>query len=103
MQLAGGDESIAPIIALAADHAHGIEIKVPLGKFRHCAACILHQCERWNAVLLRGKAVDLTHFGGGNDLHVRVPYEDEEDGVPEDCPARFSSLASCCGSPMAMR
>src|SRR6476646_5957546 len=42
IQLAGGDESIAPVIALAADHAHGIEIKVPLGKFCHCAAGILH-------------------------------------------------------------
>src|SRR5438552_16007954 len=70
MQAARGNESVAAIIAFATDDANRIALRIiPQNVFRHRAAGVFHQGERWHFIFGSGDAIDIAHFGGADDLH----------------------------------
>src|SRR5208337_3494072 len=90
-ELAGDDESVAAVVALAAENADALGFRV-IGEDEtgDRGAGVFHQEERRYAETLGGGAIDLAHFRRGYDLH---------GSAPTVC----SSSRSCCGSPMAIR
>src|SRR5262249_10302921 len=70
MQLAGGNKSVPPVIALAAYQPKAFCLWVMLhGKARHGGAGILHERERRHTEALAGNAINLSHFSRADDLH----------------------------------
>ncbi len=99
MQLACDDESVAAVVAFAADDAEcfGRGIRQQ-SEFCHCRSSVLHQRERRHAEAFAGDAIDLAHFGGGDDFHdqsrlaklscnaeLTLDGRDEEQPVPAHC------------------
>src|SRR5689334_8833412 len=91
MKLTCGHKAIAAVVALATDHADGVELKMFLRELGDGAPGVLHQGKRRYAMLLSGGAINSAHLFRGNDFHDRVAA------------ARVSSFASWGVSPMAMR
>src|SRR6185437_4684579 len=94
MQLACGHKAIATVVPFSANHANGVEVEMLLREFGYRSARILHQGERRHTIFFCGEAVDFAHLRRSDDLH---------GTRAADCAASASSLASCEGSPMAMR
>ena len=90
MQLASAYESVSAVVALSADHANALRIRIASEhELRNRGASVLHEGERRHSEALAADAIDLAHFGGADDLHA--------------CDAICSSCRSCPGSPMAIR
>src|SRR5437868_8436993 len=70
MQFARNHKAIATIVPFPADHCEGLRGGIrDEGKLSHCRARILHQRERWQTKFFAGHAIDLAHFGRGDDFH----------------------------------
>jgi hypothetical protein len=86
-QFTGHDESIAAVVAFAADNRNALRArKIGEDETRHGRARVVHQVNGRHAKALRGGAIDLAHFRRTHDLHACDP------AVP-------SSSRRCCGSP----
>ena len=60
-QVAGGDEAVATVVALAADDARGTRSRDRLRRFGDRSAGRLHQLERWNPTFVDRPSVDGAH------------------------------------------
>src|ERR1017187_5281216 len=100
-ECAGHGESIAAVVAFAAENADALGMRV-IGedKTRDGRAGVFHQGEGRYSEALRGDAIDLAHFRRAHDLHTCDPDDRDPEG---SAPAVSSSSRSCCGSPMAIR
>src|SRR5208282_474732 len=76
-ELAGHNESIAAVVAFAAENADALRLRV-IGEDETSdgRAGVLHQRKRRNAEALRGGAIDLAHFRRADDFHRVRPCRD---------------------------
>src|SRR5205814_9151897 len=97
MQAARGHGCVAAVVASATDDADRISLRIiPQNVFRHRAACVFHQGERWHSMLRSGDAIDVAHFGGAGYLHASGAYAAVAAAVA-------SRRAMPPGSPITMR
>src|ERR1700721_2673619 len=70
MQMPGGDESVAAVVALAAENHNPLCFAViRKHMLRHGRSGIFHERKGWHAVALGGGVVNGAHFGRSNDFH----------------------------------
>src|ERR1035437_5371652 len=70
MQMAGRHESVAPVVAFAAEDGDAQRLWVTLAhELCHRRSRVLHQRERGHAEAFRGQAINFAHFVCGHDLH----------------------------------
>src|ERR1039457_6078642 len=91
MQFARPHESIADVVALAADYGAAVGMAIMLeDELRSRVPGVFHQGDGVYSEARGGDAIDLAHLVGGSDFHARSV-------------AGSSSRRKPSGSPMAMR